>query len=142
LLKQNKNVLQVYCDGGSRGNPGPAACGFVIFDEEGKQLVDGKKYLGRETNNFAEYSGVLMALEWVVENVPGSSLKFYLDSQLICRQMRGEYKVKSKKLLPLYEQIEKLSEQVKGGVEFEHVYREKNKIADGLVNEALDENVS
>ena len=126
-------------DGGSRGNPGPAGYGVRIEREDGT-VVELKQSIGSATNNVAEYNGLLAALRWAVENGV-SALHVKADSELIVKQMRGEYRVKNPGLLPLYEEARDLVRQI-GRVRFEHVRREHNKDADRLANEAMDEAAS
>ncbi len=123
-------------DGGSRGNPGPAGYGVRIERDDGT-IVELKESLGRATNNVAEYSGLIAALRWAAANGV-SKLLIRADSELLVKQMRGEYRVKSPGLQPLYEQARALARQI-GDVRFEHVRREFNKDADRLANEAMDE---
>jgi ribonuclease HI len=123
-------------DGGSRGNPGPAGYGVRIEHEDGT-LVELKEALGMATNNVAEYSGLLAALRWSLEH-DISALLIRSDSELLVKQMKGEYRVKSPGLQPLYEEARSLIKQI-GRVKFEHVRREFNKDADRLANEAMDE---
>lgn len=143
---QLPDKLSIFSDGGSRGNPGPAAYGFVAYDEKKKELFRGSQFLGDATNNQAEYRGVLGALEYIdsiVENnkmEPKPEIRFYLDSQLIVEQMNGNYKIKNEGLAPLYWQIRELIIKLGGKVNFSHVTRDKNKLADKLVNEELDRN--
>jgi len=127
---------RAYVDGGSRGNPGPAGYGVHIELDDGT-VVELKASLGLTTNNIAEYSGLLAALRWAADNGI-SKLHVRADSDLIVKQMRGEYRVKSPGLQPLFEQARALARQI-GGVTFEHVRREFNKDADRLANEAMDE---
>jgi len=133
-------VLKIYTDGGARGNPGPAAAAFVVIDNE-KVIHKDSKFLGKKTNNEAEYEALLMALEWL--NVNKSSigdleLCFYLDSELIVRQLKGLYKVKSRNLKPLASKALLLTSKIGNKVEFISVRRENNKLADSLVNKQLD----
>jgi ribonuclease HI len=124
-------------DGGSRGNPGPAAYGVVIRNPRGEVLARMKKYIGRMTNNVAEYYGLIAALDYA-QSHGIRALRIESDSDLLVKQMRGQYKVKSADLKPLFERAKKMSQ----GFEFfriEHVYRERNAEADKLANEALDE---
>jgi ribonuclease HI len=124
-------------DGGSRGNPGPAAYGVVIRDGRGEITAKLKKYIGRTTNNVAEYYGLIAAMDYAQShNI--RALRVDSDSELLVKQMRGLYKVKSEDLRPLFERALKMS---KGFDSFriEHVYREHNREADALANEALDE---
>jgi len=128
--------LQIYTDGGSRGNPGPAACGIIILDEQEKLVKLNAKYLGKMTNNQAEYEGVITALRMTaVMNV--DDIDFFLDSDLMVKQLNGEYKVKSQNIKPLKFTIDKLLKQFQK-VTFSHVRREYNKAADKLVNIVLD----
>jgi ribonuclease HI len=122
-------------DGGSRGNPGPAGYG-VHIDRDG-EIVQLKGALPLATNNIAEYSGLLAALRWAVANRV-RTLHVRADSELMVKQMRGEYRVKNAGLLPLFEEARSLVRQI-GRVTFEHVRREFNKDADRLANEAMDE---
>jgi len=122
-------------DGGSRGNPGPAGYGVRILRDD--EIVDLKGALPSATNNVAEYSGLLAALEWALESGV-STLHVKSDSELLVKQMRGEYRVKNAGLQPLFERAKQLSRQI-GSVQFEHVRREFNKDADRLANEAMDE---
>jgi ribonuclease HI len=123
-------------DGGSRGNPGPAGYGVHIEREDGT-IAELKKSLGLATNNVAEYSGLIAALRWAAAHGI-SKLHIRADSELLVKQMRGEYRVKSPGLQPLYEQARALTRQI-GDVTFEHVRREFNRDADRLANEAMDE---
>jgi ribonuclease HI len=123
-------------DGGSRGNPGPAGYGVRIEQDDGS-VVELKESIGLATNNVAEYSGLIAALAWAVTHGV-SRLHVRADSDLLVKQMRGEYRVKSPGLQPLFEQARALARQI-GDVKFEHVRREFNKDADRLANEAMDE---
>ncbi len=123
-------------DGGARGNPGPAAYGIVLRKADGSPLLAVGKCVGRATNNVAEYYGLIAALDAAAERGV-RRLRVESDSELLVRQMRGEYKVKSPDLRPLHERAERLA---RGFEHFEiaHVPREKNREADRLVNAALD----
>jgi probable phosphoglycerate mutase len=123
-------------DGGARGNPGPAGYGVRIEQSDGT-IVELKQSLGVATNNVAEYKGLLAALEWAVQHGI-HQLRVRSDSELLVKQLRGEYRVKNPGLQPLYEQARGLIRQI-GRVTFEHVRRELNKDADRLANEAMDE---
>jgi ribonuclease HI len=124
-------------DGGARGNPGPAAYGVVIRNSKGEVLAELCEYLGLQTNNFAEYSGLLAALEFAVrEKYP--ALKIYSDSELLVRQMRGQYKVKNPTLQEFFARAQSLVRKLQS-FSIEHVLREKNREADRLVNKTLDE---
>ena len=135
-----KKVI-INADGGSRGNPGPSASGFVIQDyASGEVLEDGGEYLGITTNNQAEYRAVLFALKRAQElNV--EEIEFRLDSLLVVNQMKGIYKVKNKDLAVVYEQIKKLCQEFKE-VKFVHVLREFNKLADAKANQLMDSHQS
>ena len=125
-----------HVDGGARGNPGPAGYGVRITRDDGS-IVDLKESIGIATNNVAEYHGLLAALQWAVdEGVTLLSVK--ADSELMVKQMLGEYRVKSPGLQPLYEEAKRLVVRI-GRVTFEHVRREYNQDADRLANEAMDE---
>ncbi len=122
-------------DGGSRGNPGPAGYGVRIERDDGT-IVELKESLPLATNNVAEYNGLLAALRWAAEHGL-SRLHVRADSELLVKQMKGEYRVKNPGLQPLYEEARALARQI-GRVTFEHVRREFNKDADRLANEAMD----
>jgi len=124
-------------DGGSRGNPGPAAYGVVIRDPRGEIVARLKKYIGRTTNNVAEYYGLIAALDYAQSNSI-RALQVESDSELLVKQMRGQYKVKSADLQPLFERAKKMSQSF-ASFQIRHVYREQNREADALANEAMDE---
>jgi ribonuclease HI len=124
-------------DGGSRGNPGPASYGVVIRDPRGEIAARLKKYIGRTTNNVAEYYGLIAALDYAQSNSI-KALRVESDSELLVKQMQGQYKVKSADLKPLYERAKKMSQAIPA-FRIDHVYREQNRDADLLANEALDE---
>jgi ribonuclease HI len=123
-------------DGGSRGNPGPAGAGVVIENTAGKVLAQGRKFLGRITNNQAEYHALILGLQAVARYQP-VSVQVFLDSDLVVRQMNGSYKVKHAGLLPLYQQARQLADALPEVV-FTHVPRSQNHRADALANEAMD----
>lgn len=131
-----ESFVKIYTDGASRGNPGPAAIGVVFYNKQGDLLAEYKEPLGNQTNNYAEYMAVIRALELCCGKSI-ETIQFYCDSQLLVKQMLGEYKVKAPQIRPLYEQAKNLSENFKR-VEFHHVRREFNKEADALANQALD----
>jgi len=131
--------IEIYCDGGARGNPGPAASAFVIT-VDGKLIYSSSKYLGETTNNVAEYSAVNLAYEWLMKNkdlVGNKDLLFILDSELVVKQLIGKYKVKKDHLKALCDKV-KIYQNDFLSVRYVHVLRNKNKLADRLVNEALD----
>lgn len=124
-------------DGGSRGNPGPAAYGVVVRDARGEVVARLKKYIGQNTNNVAEYFGLIAALDYA-ESHGIRALRVESDSELLVKQMRGQYKVKSSDLRPLFERARKMAQGLES-FRIDHVYREKNREADALANQALDE---
>jgi ribonuclease HI len=124
-------------DGGSRGNPGPASYGVVIRDGRGEIVARLKKYIGRMTNNVAEYYGLIAALDYA-QSHSIRAFRIESDSELLVKQMRGLYKVKSADLQPLFERAKKMSQGFES-FRIDHVYREQNREADALANEALDE---
>jgi len=126
----------IYTDGGSRGNPGPAGIGVVIYDENKKVVSEVSEFLGVATNNQAEYKAVIAALKKVKE-LGGEELDFYLDSELVVKQLNREYKVKHQELAPLFLEIYNLSLSFKK-ITYTHVRREFNKEADKLANFAMD----
>ncbi|HKH30594.1 MAG TPA: reverse transcriptase-like protein [Gaiellaceae bacterium] len=123
-------------DGGARGNPGPAAYGYVLEAEDGTVLAAHGETIGVATNNVAEYRGLIAGLEKAVE-VGVDELEVVSDSELLVKQMKGEYRVKNENLRPLNVQASRLARQV-GRVRWTSVRRERNELADRLVNEALD----
>lgn len=132
-----KTLFTIFTDGGSRGNPGPAAIGGVI--KFGDEQHDFAEYIGETTNNQAEYQAILFALNWVKENVKDDvEVDCFLDSQLVVEQLNGNYKMKNEGLKPLFWEIRELIIDLGGKVSFTHVRREQNKDADALVNMALD----
>ena len=124
-------------DGAARGNPGPASYGVVIRDGRGELVAKLKKYIGRMTNNVAEYYGLIAALDYA-ETHGIRALRVESDSELMVKQMQGQYKVKSEDLRPLFERAKKMSQGFES-FRIDHVYREQNREADALANEALDE---
>ena len=132
----NKKLI-IFTDGGARGNPGPAGVGVVMMDEYGKIVATHKKYIGQATNNIAEYSAAVLALE-EAKKLGAEELDFYLDSELAVKQINGEYKVKNAELGKLFIKIYNLKHNFTKVV-FNHVPREKNRLADKLVNQAIDQ---
>jgi ribonuclease HI len=133
-------TLTIFTDGGARGNPGPAGIGAVIYDAEQNELGSLSEYLGKATNNVAEYTAIVRALSHVatlVDDTKAYHVTLKLDSQLAQRQLIGEYKVKDATLREYYDQVKELEAEF-ASVEYIHVRREENKVADKLVNEALD----
>ena len=128
--------LIIFTDGGSRGNPGPAGLGAIIYDENHKVLAEISEFLGVTTNNQAEYRAILAAIKKAV-SLGAKEVEFYLDSELAVKQLNREYKVKNKDLAPLFLAIYNLTLSFKK-ISFTHVPREGNKEADRLANEAMD----
>jgi ribonuclease HI len=125
-----------HCDGGSRGNPGPAGFGAIVEDAGGTALVRLSEFLGIQTNNFAEYSGMLAVLRWALDN-GRKHVRVISDSELMVKQMQGKYKVSSPAIRPLWEEAKKMTRQLEG-FEIRHTLRGGNKEADRLANEAMD----
>lgn len=139
-------TLYVNTDGGSRGNPGPAAIGIVFSDEKGAVLYKHKEFIGKKTNNEAEYRALIRACEillkskWFLEhNGNGGEAVFRLDSKLVVEQVRGNYKIKQDHLKELTAELKKLTDKFNLKISFESIPREENKPADKLVNQAFDE---
>ncbi len=128
--------LSIYTDGGARGNPGPAGIGAIAYNKKGEEVFKISKFLGRATNNQAEYQAVLAALE-KAKQIGADQVEVFMDSQLVARQLNGEYKVKNKDLAPLFVKIYNLTFNFKS-VKFIYIPREKNKEADRLANQAMD----
>jgi ribonuclease HI len=127
--------LKFFTDGGSRGNPGPSASGIVILTMKDEVVENFGVYLGVTTNNIAEWTAVKLAFEAVAKYQP-KRVHAYMDSELVCKQLNGQYRVKHPGLQPIYREVIELAKQYE--VTFEHVYREKNKLADAQVNLAID----
>ncbi len=134
--KTPAHYLIAHSDGGARGNPGPAGYGVVIQDEAGKRLAALSQYLGHQTNNFAEYQGLIAALEYAVKNGP-KALKVISDSELLVRQIKGIYKVKNPTLQDLHARAKELITQLEW-FSIGHALREHNREADRLANAAMD----
>ena len=124
------------CDGGSRGNPGPAALGYVLTDPEGRRVEANADYLGTATNNTAEYRALIAGLEAAARH-GANPLRVCMDSELVVRQMTGEYRVKHAGLKPLHAAARTAADKI-ANVEYRAVRREENELADRLVNEMLD----
>ncbi len=125
-----------HCDGGARGNPGPAGYGAVLQDESGSVLAELSVFLGNRTNNFAEYSGLLGCLQWALDH-RYRRLRVVSDSELMVKQIQGHYKVKSPDLRPLWQEARRRIAQL-DRFEISHALRHKNKHADRLANDAMD----
>ena len=133
----------VYTDGGSRGNPGPAGAGWVIVDGRGKVLKENAKYLGAQTNNWAEYEAVALALKELkrilgTARLRNTHIELRLDSELVTRQLRSEYQVKEESLYPQFIKVHNMRVKDFPKITIMHVPREKNKRADQLANDAMD----
>jgi probable phosphoglycerate mutase len=135
--ESTKDWFTAHCDGGSRGNPGPSGYGAVVEDSKGQVVARLSRFLGVQTNNYAEYSGLLAVLEWAIEN-GARRLRVVSDSELMVKQMKGLYKVKSPGLIPLWQEAGRLKGHLEG-FEMRHTLRGGNKEADRLANEAMDE---
>jgi ribonuclease HI len=131
-----EHYLIAHSDGGARGNPGPAGYGVVIQDETGKKVAQLSEYLGHQTNNFAEYQGLIAALEYALQHGP-KALKLISDSELLVRQIKGIYKVKNAVLQDLHGRAKELIAQLQW-FSIGHALREHNRDADRLANEAMD----
>ncbi len=131
------HYLIAHVDGGARGNPGPAGYGVVLEDETGATVARLSQYLGHRTNNYAEYMGLLAALGYALEH-PSRALKVISDSELMVRQLRGDYQVRSENLRELYERARMLIRQLRW-FQIQHTLREGNREADRLANQAMDE---
>ena len=133
--------INIYTDGGSRGNPGPSGYGLVIYDNNQKVIYQESKFLGVKTNNEAEYAGLLAGLDWVKKNQSMyqiNKLNFFSDSQLLVRQLQGKYKVKAPNLKDLFIKSTQLLDQINLDYQFNDIRREFNTLADELANQAMD----
>ena len=137
VTETNKtDFITAYCDGGSRGNPGPSGYGVLIEDAAGHPVAELSEFLGVKTNNFAEYSGLLAALEYALSH-GYAGLRVVADSELMVKQMKGQYRVNSPDLRPLWEEAKRRAARLEK-FEIQHVLRGKNKRADALANQAMD----
>ncbi|MEK7535482.1 MAG: ribonuclease HI family protein [Patescibacteria group bacterium] len=138
------NRYTLFTDGGARGNPGPAGAGAVVCGGEGKVLREAHLSLGRATNNYAEYSAVILALETLKKLVPLAKRKeceveVRMDSELVARQLSNKYEIREETLFPLFIKVHNLTVSSFPKIKFTHIPREKNKNADRLSNLAMDE---
>jgi ribonuclease HI len=136
--------INVYVDGGSRGNPGPAALGVYIEDENGNEVAKLGQRLGIATNNIAEYSAIVAALNWISENSKSLGLtevQFFMDSNLAYSQISGLYKIKNANLRELLFLVRQKEAEIDLPILYKHVPREQNKKADKMVNLALDNKI-
>src|SRR5436309_1846430 len=134
--KSPEHFLIAYSDGGARGNPGPAGYGVVIKDETGKKIAELSQYLGHQTNNVAEYQGLIAALEYAIKH-GHKALKVISDSELLVRQIKGIYKVKNSVLRDLHARAKESISQL-DWFSIDHALREHNRQADELANQAMD----
>ena len=136
-------ILNIFTDGGARGNPGPASAGVVIKNNQGKTIFSKGFYIGKATNNVAEYHGVIKAFEWLINNrgkiKAVKKINFYLDSRLVASQLKGDFKIKAPHLAVLVINIKNKEKTFHCPVNYFYIPREKNKEADAMVNKALDE---
>jgi len=140
IISLDQGYLVAYIDGGARGNPGPSGYGVVIEDELGRPVAELSEFLGRQTNNYAEYSGLLAALNYTSRH-GFKALKVISDSELMVKQINGEYKVSSPVLKELHQRAMQLIDQL-DHFEIGHVLREKNREADRLANVAMDRGIA
>ncbi len=156
MTKADSSKLSIYCDGGARGNPGPAAIGVVIENEKGEFLDNISGYIGETTNNVAEYSAVIEALQWIKQNRNSGNhltIRIHVDSNLIASQLNGVFKVKNENLRKLFSQVKRLEDELSlmnihhssqslsllnNTIVYEYVPREHNSKADALVNKVLE----
>lgn len=136
-MNPSKNELKVFTDGGSRGNPGPSAYGFVIY-QNGKKIHSEGEYLGTQTNNYAEYMAVIKSFEWIKKSIGENYIiDLYCDSLLVASQLSGKFKVKHPGIIQLVKRAKALESHF-SKVSYTHIFREKNTEADSMVNFALD----
>lgn len=139
------NHIKIYTDGGSRGNPGSAAYGVYITDTQGNKIIGFGKTLGVTTNNVAEYTAVIAAMEWVYNHRDNFSqqlhINIFMDSLLVCSQVTGKWKVKSESIGNLLVNLREKQKQLQATVTYTHIPREKNQEADRYVNLALDKKI-
>ncbi|OQA52637.1 MAG: 14.7 kDa ribonuclease H-like protein [candidate division WS2 bacterium ADurb.Bin280] len=133
-------ILEVFTDGGARGNPGPAAIGVFVMGDS-KELEKKAMCIGEATNNVAEYSAFLESIK-LIKDFECGKIVFKLDSELVVRQINGQYKVKNEKIRPLFAQVVENLSMINVPYEVVHIRREENKVADSLVNQALDQGLN
>jgi len=140
VVKKSTNIeeLQLYADGGSRGNPGPSSSGYVLLNMSGEVVLEGGKYIGITTNNQAEYEALRLGMEHALYNFHAKKLYVYMDSMLVINQMKGIFKLKNKELWPVHDACEQLANQF-DFISFDHIPRELNRRADAEVNRILNE---
>ena len=136
-------IISIYTDGGARGNPGHSGAGVVVFNQD-QIIFQQSQYLGIKTNNEAEYTALINALNWLLaqkEILDITKVNFFLDSQLIVRQVQGIYKVKAPHLKEYYQKVQDLIKLINIPLEFKDIPREQNTVADKLANEAMDRKI-
>jgi len=138
-----KEKIIIYTDGGARGNPGPAGAGAYITDSSGEELKSTSKFLGTQTNNWAEYEAVVLGLQSLKKILPETKRKqaeieIRMDSELVKKQLSGEYQIKEESLFPQFIKIWNMRVKDFANITFTHIPRDKNKEADRLANEAMD----
>jgi len=135
-------TLNIFTDGGARGNPGPSAIGIYITDGNNNKVAGFGKQIGTATNNIAEYKAVIEALTWIIENkknfTKDTKINFFLDSKLVCSQIIGIFKVKNADLRNLLFEVRDREAQINFPIYYKHIPREQNSKADAFVNQALD----
>jgi ribonuclease HI len=136
--------MKIFTDGGSRGNPGESAVGVVVYDNNDNLIWQQGQAIGVGTNNEAEYKAVVLVLTWLKtyladQQIRGELLHFYLDSKLVVEQLSRRWKIKEERMRELASCCWQLMTELRSEVVFSHIPREENKVADGLVNQALDE---
>jgi len=136
------NHLNIFTDGGARGNPGPAATGVFVTDGEGKKIAGFGRRIGKATNNVAEYKAVISALDWIIDNrsnlADNVKIYFHMDSNLAYSQISGLFKIKNAELRNLFFIVKQKEAEIKIPIKYSHIRREKNTQADKYVNQALD----
>lgn len=136
-------ILSIYTDGGARGNPGPSGAGIVVFNQD-QIIFQQSQYLGTKTNNEAEYIALINALNWLLaqkEILDITKVNFFLDSQLIVRQVQGIYKVKAPHLKEYYQKVQYLIKLIDIPLQFQNISRNQNTVADQLANDAMDRKI-
>ena len=135
--KNTNDYLELFVDGGSRGNPGVSGGGYILF-QNGKEVIRGYENFGFKTNNQAEYLALRTALRTIYAKLPDAKIHCFMDSKLVVEQLNGNYKVKNKNMKPLFIEVTSIIEYFKD-FKIDHIRREQNKIADSLANKAMDE---
>ncbi len=138
MTKSDTNALTIFTDGASRNNPGEAGAGVLIL-RDNKPVAKLARYLGTTTNNIAEYTAAIMGMDYAVK-LGASSVRLLADSELLVKQLNGQYKVKNEGLKPLHNRVKELIAKI-GNVEVQYIPRAQNKEADALANKAIDEKI-